>query len=109
MDGKTYQELAMRTCSCSNKKDMFLHGLSGLAAEAGEVNGVYQKKFQGHTPTTEMFIKEIGDCMWMCAELAESLGTDLDVIMETNIEKLKKRYPDGFEVDKSLHRAEGDI
>lgn len=110
MTGKEYQALAMRTCSCKeNKQDMFLHGLSELASEAGEVCGVYQKKFQGHKPTKEMFVKELGDCLWMIAELCESLGTDMDTVMETNIQKLKERYPDGFEVEKSLNRKEGDI
>lgn len=33
----------------------------------------------------------------------------LDEIAQMNVSKLRKRYPDGFEADKSLHRAEGDI
>lgn len=29
--------------------------------------------------------------------------------MELNIQKLRERYPDGFEVERSLHRKEGDV
>ena len=29
--------------------------------------------------------------------------------MQTNIDKLKARYPEGFSADRSLHRKEGDI
>ena len=45
----------------------------------------------------------------MIAEACEALGLSLDDVAQTNIDKLKARYPDGFEVDKSLHRKEGDI
>ena len=34
---------------------------------------------------------------------------NLDDICQMNIDKLRARFPDGFEVDKSIHRAEGDI
>ena len=45
----------------------------------------------------------------MIAEACAALGFDLDDVMQLNIDKLKARYPDGFKVDQSLHRAEGDI
>lgn len=65
--------------------------------------------YQGHEIDIEHFKKELGDCLWMIAEACDVLGTDLDEIMEMNIEKLKKRYPDGFSAERSLHRAECDI
>lgn len=37
------------------------------------------------------------------------MGFNLDDILEMNINKLKSRYPDGFEIEKSLHRKDGDI
>ena len=45
----------------------------------------------------------------MIAEAATALGFDLEDVAETNIQKLKKRYPDGFDAERSLHRTEGDI
>ena len=57
----------------------------------------------------EHLIKEIGDAEWMLAELMTSQGISFDEVLETNIEKLKKRYPDGFAVERSLHRETGDI
>ena len=47
--------------------------------------------------------------LWFIAEYCTSHGWDLDEIMQMNIDKLKKRYPEGFEVDRSLNRAEGDV
>lgn len=45
-----YQKLAIRTCSIpyDQKKDMLMHAVLGLTSEAGEVSGLFQKKYQGH-------------------------------------------------------------
>ena len=54
-------------------------------------------------------VSELGDLMWFIAEYCTAHGWELDDICQMNIDKLKNRYPDGFEADKSLHRKEGDI
>ena len=55
-----YQKIAARTINKSlSKEEMLLHGLFGLAAEAGEVLGIYQKQYQGHAPSDEHLINEI--------------------------------------------------
>ena len=112
-----YQALAMRPCAIpyNDRKGMLSHALLGLASEAGEAAGILQKVYQGHPhPLTDEqeqlhLIKELGDCLWMIAEACEAIGTPMSLVMETNIEKLKARYPEGVEADKSLHRKEGDI
>lgn len=111
MDPIKYQKMAIKTCSIpyNDKKGMLYHGVFGLASEAGEVSGILQKTYQGHEFDKEHIKKELGDCMWMIAEICTALDMGLDDVMETNINKLHARYPNGFEVDKSLHRAEGDI
>ena len=53
--------------------------------------------------------KELGDLLWFVAEYCTAVGWDLDDIMALNIEKLKARFPDGFDPEKSLHRKEGDV
>ena len=100
MNGKEYQKLAMRTCSIpyDNKEGRLYHAVFGLTSEAGEVAGILQKVY-----------KELGDCLWMIAEACEALDLDMDDVMQTNIDKLKARYPEGFSADRSLHRKEGDI
>ena len=47
--------------------------------------------------------------MWFIAEYCTAHGWSLDDVAQTNIDKLKKRYPDGFDAEHSLNRAEGDI
>ena len=110
MHGNEYQKLAMRTCSINDdNKSMMYHGVFGLTSEAGEVAGLLQKIYQGHILDEEHLKKELGDCMWMIAEICTALDFSLDDVMQTNIDKLKARYPTGFSTDRSLYRAEGDI
>lgn len=111
MTGEEYQKLAMRTCSIPNDRvmDKAYHAIFGLTSEAGEVSGILQKTYQGHEIDLEHVKKELGDCLWMIAEACDAFGFSLDEVMELNIEKLRKRYPNGFSSENSLHRAEGDI
>jgi len=111
MTGKEYQELAARTIN----KDLTLigqrnHALFGLAGEVGELLSLYQKELQGHgRPNREHALKECSDILWFVAEFLTSQGMSFDDCMETNIEKLKKRYPEGFTTERSLHRETNDI
>ena len=105
-----YQKIAARTINKNlTKEEMLLHGLFGLAAEAGEVLGIYQKQYQGHVPTDEQLIKETGDLIWMAAEILTARDIPMECVVQANKAKLDARYPDGFDPERSLHRAEGDI
>ena len=105
-----YQELASRTINkkLSSEKQME-HSLHLLSAEVGEIHSLFQKELQGHPLNDEHLMKECGDVLWGLAELCTSKGWKLQDIADMNIEKLKARYPEGFEVNRSLNRAEGDI
>ena len=108
-----YQNESMRTASGvtdASDENLMLNGAMGLNGEAGEVIDILKKHiFQGHNLDTEHIAKELGDCLWYIAVCAKGAGYTLDEIAEMNKAKLRKRYPDGFETDKSLNRAEGDI
>ena len=51
-------------------------------------------------------IKELGDVAWYLAETAYALDISLDEVCARNIEKLRRRFPEGFSKEKSIHRAE---
>lgn len=106
-----YQKLAMRTCNIpyDRRKDMLYHAVLGLTSEAGEAAGILQKEYQEHPFDAEHMKKELGDCCWMIAEACTALGIKFEDVLETNIEKLRARYPDGFDPERSLHRKKGDI
>ena len=106
-----YQKLAMRT---SNKDMMpdahLLNGALGLTGESGEVADLVKKcLMQGHDLDLEHVAKELGDICWYIAETATVIGYDMETIMQMNIDKLKKRYPEGFDTERSQHRETGDI
>ena len=105
-----YQALAERTINPHlGTQEMLRHGVFGIAAEAGEVAGLFQKEYQGHLLTDEALIKELGDVLWMVAEICTARDIPMDSVALTNIEKLKKRYPEGFTSERSRNRAKGDI
>jgi len=84
---------------------MMMNGILGLCGETGEVADQIKKHlYQGHELSREDLINELGDVCWYIAQLASSMGTDLNTVLEKNIEKLRLRYPDGFSVERSLYR-----
>lgn len=103
-----YQELATRTAGkFDQSKDAFSDYGLGISGEAGEVANKLKKVFyHGHDLDHDEIALELGDCLWYLSMLATLLGLPLHVIAEMNIEKLKKRYPDGFSSDASINRKE---
>lgn len=110
MTANEYQKLAARTMNQWLKVDEWeAHALHGMVSEIGELHGIYQKEYQGHKIDEKHLKKELGDLLWFIAEYCTANGWELEEIMRMNIDKLKARFPEGFEAEKSLHRAEGDI
>ena len=105
-----YQNLAARTINPAlTHEQMKDHALKGMVGEIGEINSIYQKVYQGHEFDEEHVKKELGDLLWFIAEYCMGWGWNLNDICQMNIDKLRARFPDGFEVDKSIHRKKGDI
>ena len=103
---RDYQLAARRTQNPElTPRERLEHSLWGLSSEVGEVCSLHQKTHQGHPLDLEALRKEIGDCMWFIGELCDTYNFDAEKIAEENIAKLRKRFPDGFSADKSLHRG----
>ena len=103
-----YQKLAMVTANKNlSEKEMLVNGVMGLCGEAGESIDIVKKHlFHGHALNRDRLIEEIGDVAWYLAETCTALGIDLESVLTSNIEKLKKRYPEGFDSYRSMHREE---
>ena len=103
-----YQDLAMRTLNPAlDKKDVLINSVMGLCGESGEAIDIVKKWLaQGHELDRAKLAKELGDIAWYLAETATALDLSLEDIMAANIEKLKKRYPQGFDSGRSIHRTE---
>lgn len=106
-----YQALAMRTLNPAlERKDVLINSVMGLCGESGEAIDIVKKWLaQGHALDREHLIKELGDVAWYLAEAATALEVPLEDVLRSNIEKLKSRYPQGFETEKSAVRLNGDL
>lgn len=111
MEINEYQKLAMRTSNQDlTLEQHIINGALGLAGESGEVADLVKKAcMQGHWMDIAHIAKELGDICWYIAETATAIGYDLETIMQMNIDKLRARYPEGFDPDRSQHREKGDV
>ena len=102
-----YQNLAMKTLNPAlSEKDVLINGVMGLCGESGEAIDIVKKWLaQGHELDREKLAKELGDICWYVAETATALGLSLEDIMAANIEKLRIRYPEGFDSERSVNRT----
>ena len=102
-----YQRMARRTAGTKQKSDKMEEALCGLAGEVGELCDHYKKfMHQGHDIDYNHMAEEAGDVLWYLAEIADALGLTLEEIARRNIDKLRKRYPDGFDPERSINREE---
>lgn len=106
-----YQALAKRTSNGElSSREHLVNGVLGLVGESGEIADLVKKHLmQGHPLDPEHVAKELGDVCWYIAETATAIGCDLETVLKMNIEKLRKRYPDGFSSERSQHREQGDV
>lgn len=106
-----YQQEALRTAAgMDGQFPMILNGVMGLAGESGECVDLVKKCFfQGHPLDINHMAKELGDVAWYLAISAHSIGFDLETVLQMNVDKLRGRYPDGFNPQLSVNRKEGDI
>lgn len=82
---------------------------NGMLINIGELLGMYQKLLQGHFYTADDAKEHIRNILFCLDACIRNVGHTPEEVMETNIRKLEDRYPDGFSVERSTNRADGDI
>lgn len=88
-------------------EDGLTQGALGLVGETGEVVDEIKKYlYHGHTVNKQKIIEEIGDCLWYLSYLAYLLDTSMEEVAIINRVKLERRYPQGFDPDKSVNRED---
>ena len=96
----------------TDEKDRFpLEYWAGCCCEeAGEVYKLVKKVvYQGHpftNETREKIIEELGDLLTNVDRCAERIGVTLEEVALKSDIKRRKRYPDGFSPERSIHRED---
>ena len=101
-----YQALAQRTSRKElTPREHLFNGVLGMAGEAGECADLLKKHYyQDGRLFVDDLKDELGDVLWYVVEAVTAMGWTLEEVAQHNVEKLKRRYPEGFDADRSLHR-----
>ena len=114
-ESKHYLALVSRLDDLKDEANIprLLTSAVGMLAESGEFAEISKKiVFQGKEFTNDEKFhmkRELGDILWYWVQGCLALGFSPDEVMEENIRKLEKRYPNGFDIYRSEVREEGDI
>lgn len=93
-----------------DKKDVLINGVMGLCGESGEAIDIVKKwLMQGHELDKKHLVRELGDVARYLAEAATALDVPLEAVFQGNLDKLRRRFPNGFDTGASVNRKEGDL
>lgn len=109
MELNEFQALALRTWKTTDKESESHHALHGILSEAGEVADALKKHyFYGQVLDVDNVKEELGDIMYYIATLAHVHGFSLSECGSSCIDKLKRRYPNGFTEEDAKARRDKD-
>lgn len=107
MELNAYQTAAQNTRNKElSEREEILNYALGLG-ECGEAqNKIKKLMFHGHDESEIVpeIIDELGDILWYIATLSKLFGYTLENVASINLEKLRNRYPEGFNPDGSINR-----
>lgn len=111
MQVNDYQKAAMATLNPAlDKKDVLINSVMGLCGESGEAIDIVKKwLMQEHELDKEHLVKELGDVAWYLAEAATALDIPLEAVFQGSLDKLRQRFPNGFDTGASVNRKEHDL
>jgi NTP pyrophosphatase (non-canonical NTP hydrolase) len=108
MNWEQYRQDVFRTVRPDlDEEGRLLSGALGLCGEAGEVAEQLKKHFfHGHPLDRAKLSNELGDVLWYWVLLCDTLGLSMESVVAGNVEKLRRRYPEGFSTEHSINRVE---
>ena len=111
MQVNEYQKVAMATLNPAlDKKNVLINSVMGLCGESGEaIDIVKMWLMQGHELDKEHLVRDLGDVAWYHAEAATALDVPLETVFQGNLDKLRQRFPNGFDTGASVNRKEDDL
>ena len=108
MEIQEFQKLSIRTLNNSlSEKEQLANMVIGASCEFSEAGDSIKKYlFQGHELDKKHIEEELGDAMFYICNLATLLNISMENVLEQNVEKLNKRYKNGFSYKASIDRVD---
>ena len=102
-----YQKKSLRTLKKHTSNTTMLNEAAlGIGGEAGEfIDHVKKVVFHGHDLDKSYLVKELGDVLWYIAEACQALEINMSEVATQNFDKLCKRYPEQFSIERSINRS----
>lgn len=101
-----FMEHVLSKASEKTLEDPLLNATLGLVGESGEIVDIVKKWiFHDHYLVEEQVVEELSDVVYYVFMMMHTLDVTLDEVMEVNIAKLNKRYPEGFNPERSMNRS----
>lgn len=106
MNIRDFQTLSVRTMNKELTKEQAISNMIfGANGELGEVTDILKKHlYQGHRINKQHLSEEIGDTLFYIVNLCTLFNLDIEDILQGNVDKLRNRYPEGFDSAKSINR-----
>lgn len=106
MDIREFQRVSTRTLNKElSKEQQVSNMIFGANGELGEVTDILKKHlYQGHRIDKQHLAEEIGDTLFYIVNLCTVYNLDVEDILQANVDKLKKRFPNGFDAERSINR-----
>ena len=102
MNISEYQKLCKKTAKKfdSKEKEILTWGL-GITGEAGDVASCIKKTYAHDNDQISGIRENLGDCLWYSAMICNFFEWDMQEVLNENIKKLEKRYPEGFKIQEA--------
>lgn len=83
------------------------HAFYGMVNEIGELGGALKKRIGYNREIDwENVLEEVGDLMFYVTAFCRVKGWDVEYVMERNMEKLRRRYPEGYTDECAVERKD---
>jgi len=94
----------LECCLCATE---LIHQI-GNSAQLGEIAETFKKHVghEGLTTPSEKIIGILTKVFEIVLEVCNSIKVPISTVLQTNIEKLKKRYPNGFTISDSINKKD---